>query len=104
VVRVTVSQPGVAGERTVELSVADASTGARKAETPRRASAIERRAMRLSSLLPDAARAERDRLLAAFAAAQGEQGEQAEEMLLDFLLEHEPEDVPEESEAALVQG
>ena len=104
VVRVTVSQPGVAGERTVELSVADASPGARKTESPRKASAVERRAMRLSSLLPDAARAELDRLLAAFAAAQGEPAEQAEEMLLDFLLEHEPDDAPDESEAALVQG
>ena len=99
VVRVTVSQPGVDGERVVELSVPDAS---RKDGSARKTSAVERRAKRLSSQLPDATRGELDRLLGELAAAQGEQAERAEEAVLDFLLEHEPDDESEESEAALV--
>jgi len=102
VVRVTVSQPGVAGERMVELNVPDASPGARQDGGARKTSAVERRAKRLSSQLPDALRGELDRLLATLAAARGEQAEGAEEAVLDFLLEHEPDDVSEASEAAVV--
>jgi molecular chaperone DnaK len=83
VVRVSVSQPGVEGEQSASLSVADSSAGA-PAMAP-----VERRARALLETLTGDRRRELEQLLDKLQAAQGSAREDAEENLLDFLLDHE---------------
>jgi molecular chaperone DnaK len=84
VVKVSVSQPGVAGEHAVALDVADASPGRAAPAAP-----VERRAQALLETLSGKARGELEALLANFQHARGVEREQMEESLLDFLLDHE---------------
>jgi molecular chaperone DnaK len=86
VVKVSVSQPGTANSKTVALSVADAG---KAAQAPAGQSAVERKGRALLEQLPPGPRAELERLLEQYAAAEGSARERAEESLLDFFLDHE---------------
>ncbi|MBN1205128.1 MAG: Hsp70 family protein [Myxococcaceae bacterium] len=88
VVKVSVSQPGTTNAKTVALSVADAGKAAQAA---REQSAVERKARALLERLAPGPRAELERLLGQYAAAEGSARERAEEALLDFFLDHEAE-------------
>ncbi|WP_224244908.1 Hsp70 family protein [Hyalangium gracile] len=87
VVKVSVSQPGTANAKTVALSLADAgrATQAQAAQT-----VVARKGRALLERLPVGPKAELERLLERYAAAEGAGRERAEEALLDFFLEHEP--------------
>jgi molecular chaperone DnaK len=89
VVKVFISQPGTANAKTVALSVADAGkdTQAQAAEQ----SAVVRKGRSLLERLPSGPRAELQRLLEQYAQGEGSARERAEEALLDFFLEHEPQ-------------
>lgn len=92
-VKVSVSQPGV-GERAVrEISVAGASAGAQApaATPPGATTPLERKARRLLEALEGDARLRLQRAIDAYAGATGAAKEQAEEDLLDLLLQHEDE-------------
>jgi molecular chaperone DnaK len=88
VVKVAVSQPGTANAKTVALAVADAG---KATQASAEQSAVERKGRALLERLPSGPRTVLARLLAQYVAAQGAAREQAEEALLDFFLEHEPE-------------
>jgi len=98
VVRVSVSQPGLTGERVVDLKLPDASARGQGKPSTGAGSPIERRARRLLDGLEGAPRRELERLIAEVGAAGGEQRESAEEALLDFLLDHEADEEPEAAE------
>jgi len=85
VVKVGVSQPGTANQKTVALSVADAARNAAApgAHTP---SAVERKARRLLETLQGAPKAQLEALLSQ---CSGPDPEEAEAALLDFFLDHE---------------
>lgn len=83
VVRVSVSQPGVEGEHATSLNVADSSGGA-SATAP-----VERRALAVLEALDGERRRELEGLLTTFRRATGAARDDAEEALLDFLLDHE---------------
>ena len=102
VVRVTVSQPGIPGERSVALDVPDASPKPRRTASSRAESVVVRRARRLASELSEGPRTELERLIAAAENAPSEQAEDAEGALLDFMFEHEDDDADEASEASVV--
>lgn len=92
VVRVSVSQPGVEGEQSASLSVADSSAGA-PGTAP-----LERRARALLETLTGEPRHELEQLLEDLEAAQGSAREEAEENLLDFLLDHDDVDDSEDGD------
>jgi molecular chaperone DnaK len=90
VVRVSVSQPGHPGVKTVALSVADSTRATGGA--PATAGAVERRALALREELEPAAQDELDRLLDRLRAIPSAERDAAEDAVLDFLIEHEPAD------------
>ncbi len=99
VVRVSVSQPGVDSSKTVAFTVSDASepetSAAEDAQIPE--GALERRARVLEGTLGQARRDELAGLLARVREVGGDARAEAEDALLDFFLEHEP-DVDETDE------
>jgi len=88
VVKVFVNQPGTDNAKTVALSVADAgqATQAQAAQ-----SVVVRKGRALLERLAPGPRAELERLLEEQARSEGSAHERAEEALLDFFLEHEPQ-------------
>lgn len=89
VVKVFVSQPGTANAKTVALSVADAGKGAQVPAAEQ--SAVVRKGRALLEQLAPAPRAALQLLLERYAQSEGLAREHAEEALLDFFLEHEPQ-------------
>jgi molecular chaperone DnaK len=88
VVKVSVSQLGTANAKTVALAVADAGKAAQAQPAQ---SAVARKGRALVERLPPRQRAELEQLLDRYAKAEGAARERAEEALLDFFLEHEPQ-------------
>lgn len=88
VVKVSVSQPGLANAKTVALSTATASKAVEAAATaPAKASVVERKAAALLTSLDGEARLTLEKLLAEYRAANGAKRDEAEEALLDFFLD-----------------
>ncbi|HYI03199.1 Hsp70 family protein [Hyalangium sp.] len=88
VVKVSISQPGTANAKTVALAVADAG---KAAQAQAAQSAVARKGRALGERLPPQQRAELEQLLHRYAKAEGAARERAEEALLDFFVEHEPQ-------------
>ncbi|MDC0713146.1 Hsp70 family protein [Stigmatella sp. ncwal1] len=88
VVKVSISQPGTANAKTVALAVADVgkATQAQAAQ-----GAVIRKGRALLERLSPGPRAELERLLDAHSAAEGAGRDRAEDALLDFFLENEPQ-------------
>ena len=93
VVKVTVSQPGHGSGKTVALTLADATQSAKAGQ-----SALERKARDLLTRLAPADAAELETILSAFLGAPADQKEAAEEALLDFFLDYDDDDGPDDED------
>jgi molecular chaperone DnaK len=89
VIKVSVTQAGTSIKKTVAMSVADAGKSAQ-------ASAVERKAEDLIARLGGNGKAQAERLLAGLRAASGDARTQAEDALLDFIVDHEADDDDDE--------
>ncbi len=85
VVKVSVSQPGLANDKTVALSTA---TGGKSKETEEpKVSTVERKAIDLIASVSGARKTQLEGLLESYRHSTGSEREEAEEALLDCFLE-----------------